>query len=571
MFKKETEINDLCDISLVNPDEEKMTYFNLIFKILNQTFKNIITILLIIVCDNVNIILVNKESNDYENILNLQYAICIIYIVLLLFSNGIFNIISSHGKQRKLYFESLVVIICFGVFLYLPFSFLSYFISPYNAWRNYLIFSSFYIIAKLSFYLNVKLLELRGFWTYSLMLVFLAFLLQISLSFLFINSLKMGLFGAILSKSIAYLISLVVSFYVLRQNICKLFLLEMQVLKKCIEVNEDIKNKIDQENIEDLDDERKNYSAMYSFYLNLEHSFVCLFYYNKSDRLKNETGNDVNTQEKNQYNFISKEVDVAVTYKHHDHNNFLKARKKSKEIEVFDIQDLDELKKPLLVNECNHSHKTLNLTLFLELFSFIVKSSFLSCINYLGFGLIIIFGHYKMTQTEQVSNLIIINIISFAFIISYGISLTLIEYISIESFTHSHANKYKYTKLCCFIMLFICMIISILLYFFPAFLANIYVSDLKVNKHVIHIILWYVVFIYPHFASIILDSFIVAASENSKISLILSLLFSIVIMPSSMIMYLKGFSYLIVWYAFLAYNLIHLISLLIYMLLYKIL
>lgn len=571
MFKKETEINDLCDISLVNPDEEKMTYFNLIAKILSQTFKNVIAILLIILCDNFNIVIIAKHSKDNGNLLNLQYSICLIYIFLLLFSNGIYKIISSHGKQRKLYFESLVVIISFSLFVYLPISLLSIFIAPFEAWRNYILYSSIYVIAKLSFYLNVKLLELRNYWMYSMILIFFAFLIQISLSYLFICIYDLGLTGVILSKIITYYISLILSFYALKSNIQKLFLLEMPVLKKCIDSNLELKNKIDQENLEDLDDERKNYSAIFSFYLNLKHSIVCLFYYNKLDRIKNETGNDINNQEKNQYNFICKEVDVAVTYKHHDHNNYLKTRKKSKEIEVFDIQDLDDIKKPLLVNECNHSHKSFNLTLFIELFAFIIKSSFLSCINYLGFGLIIIFGYYRMTEIEQLSNLIIINIISFAFIISYGISLTLIEYISIESFTHSHANKYKYTKLCCFIMLIICIIISLIMFFLPESLANIYVTNKNVTDHVVHIIKWYVVFIYPHFASIILDSFIVAASENSKISLLLSLLFSVVLMPVSMVLYLKGFSYLVIWYAFLAYNLIHLITLLVYMVIYKIL
>ena len=109
------------------------------------------------------------------------------------------------------------------------------------------------------------------------------------------------------------------------------------------------------------------------------------------------------------------------------------------------------------------------------------------------------------------------------------------------------------------------------MFFLPESLANIYVTNKNVTDHVVHIIKWYVVFIYPHFASIILDSFIVAASENSKISLLLSLLFSVVLMPVSMVLYLKGFSYLVIWYAFLAYNLIHLITLLVYMVIYKIL
>lgn len=603
MFKKSEEINDLNDISLVNDSEERKSILGIIGNILEESFYNLIYLLVITLFDNLTLMFISRE-NDATVFINYQYCLVIMYSIILCFSTGIIQILISHGKQRKLYYESLAILIVFVLAIYLPLSLLMYFITDFTTWKDFLLLSFIYVFFKLVFFLNIRLLELRKFQgIVTITLVVFSFL-QISLSYLFVVILNLSLKGVMMTLIISYFVATVIT-YVLLDWKTKLFILEFNAYllskNKVVAVEKDIYEMTDIENTNlhqskqiimmDFEEDKLTLPALTAFYYNLKAALFSLFYYSSEERSNNKTKN----QEENFCYFDLIETTENV-FNHHDRNNYKSLKKRNSrrnseakeeikhentikegiknDLNNENTGNTNNVNEPLLINNENNntykSNKHFSFKLSFEIFILICKNSCLSSLNYLGFALIVIISYYLETQYEQVTNIILINVLSVLFLISYSFSLCLTNYISLESFTHSYNNKFKYTRLCTLTVLFISVILGVALNLYSKHIASWYFDNNVVKDHVEHIISLYSYFIVPHFASIMLDSFVITASEDNYISFVLSGMFSFILIPLSMCMYYFGFSYLICWYTFFAYNIIHLITLIFFLISHKV-
>ena len=161
MFKKVEEINDLNDISLVNPDLEKKNCWEITYNILSDSLSNMVYLLLISLTDNISLIFIGKK-HSLQTFITLQLCLSFIYIATLCFSVGVVELLHSKGKTRKLYFECLSLIIFITLLIFLPMSLLSYFfMSNKIAFFNFLIYISPYLLFKLVVFLQLRILEIK--------------------------------------------------------------------------------------------------------------------------------------------------------------------------------------------------------------------------------------------------------------------------------------------------------------------------------------------------------------------------------------------------------------------------
>lgn len=579
MFRKQEEINDLIDISLVNPDEEKRTNFFLVWKILVDSFNNLIFLLVITLFDNLSLMFISRENNA-NSFICLQFSLSIVYIILLSFSTGIIQILVSQGKPRKLYYESFSIIVIFVLIIYLPLSLLSYFIAPEVAWTNFISLSSFYVFLKLVFFLNLKLMEIRKMKDLAALLLIIFSIFQISLSYLLVVVANKSIFGVYLALLISYFIGTISTFIILRIR-TKLFVLELSsyLLYKECEAEPWLKRE-DNNFLVDYEDEKTAISPLMSFYLNTKFAIITLFYFSDQER------SSINKNQEENFSYFELVDHISNKFNHHDRNVYKSLRRKSshKNSEEFDkvvkVGDADEpllnpdLKEKENIDFINSSREAkkrhFSIKLALELFALIFKISALSLLNYLGFCIIVVVGYHLETPEEQVTNIILINILAIPFIVCYSFSQTLTNYISLESFTHSYNNKFKFTKICSLTLLVFCFILAMIFMYYPDKIASWYYDTKIVKDHVEHITRLYTYFIFPHFASIMLDNFIITASEENYISYLLSGLFSLLIIPITLALYYLGLSYLICWYGFFIYNILHLITLILFLLAHKV-
>ena len=559
-LKPGREINDLNDISLVNPDEERKTILNLIGKIILDSFSNVFIAIIIIVLDFICLKYLSY-SNSMELFIDYFLCICIIHTILLCLIIGVNFILNSRGKQRKLYYEALAITHVYIILIFIPIIGISYFFTPYQAWKNYLLWSPIYAYFKLIFINNLNLIYIRNYRFVGILLVLKFMGIQLSSNYYFTIILNKGLFGVVLSFICGYAYCCILSYITLYFIVPKIFSLDQSTI---ISMKEDFGTIDSNDNSARLDidyeAERRKYNKFVSYFLNLKNALISLFYFNPLDR----NSSNIKKEKLNYFTFFDK--------KNFKNNNALASSRESlKSKEDYDepFNDYYEIENEIntpLIENIKSFNKSISFSLVCKIIGFLMNISLLSILNYLGYAIIIVFGYHSMTHAEQVANIVIINIVILIFLVGLGLSTTLTDYISLESFSHSHSNKYRFTKICFILMMCICAIFSLILQFYTKDISLFLFDNEQVRSHVNHIISWYVYFIFPHNISIMLDSFVVAASENNIISYILGGAFSLVVIPITLILYHIGYSYLVIWYGFFLYNIIHLCCMIIYLL-----
>ena len=162
--------------------------------------------------------------------------------------------------------------------------------------------------------------------------------------------------------------------------------------------------------------------------------FRSALFYDKGHKTKNTEDRD------SQYN-LNKTV-----YKNNEYVNTRLTSNNNSNNNNFIINN--EANKPIKKRKEEESKFTLSFAI--NHYLFIFNMSAISALNYLGFALIIILSYFLQNKEDCITNIIVYNIMIISIIICYSYSNTLTNYISNESFHHSHSNKHRYTKICCF-------------------------------------------------------------------------------------------------------------------------
>ena len=222
MFKKKEEINDLNDISLVNPEEEKQTTFALIYNIVSESLSYMITFLLLSFTDITAIAFLGKV-NLKNDIIELQFSLSLTYLITLLFSIGFMKILVSSGKTKKLYFEVITLVIIFILLVFIPIILVSYFFAPFGCWWDFLIYSPLFILFKILLFCNFKVLEIKKQMALVNMFSLIFFIFYALLGYILIIANDFGIRAIailnIIIYAFAYLTSLVSLAYTLKMII----------------------------------------------------------------------------------------------------------------------------------------------------------------------------------------------------------------------------------------------------------------------------------------------------------------------------------------------------------------
>lgn len=518
MFKKQEEINDLNDISLVNPDEEKQSILSLSFNIILDTLYNISTFLLLILIDNITIVLLNKDldNRSTSDIIDFQLCINIFYILALLVTPGLMKILSSQGKIKKLYFEVISLVLIFILLFFIPLIVVLFILSPYysKGYMNLLLLGAPIMFFKILTFINFKLLELKNKQSYILYLNLLFFFFYFITSYLLIIVLNKD----IVSIGITYII-----FYFLA------FVFSMGLIKSSTKTFDE----------KDENDEEKSVISVY--FENVKAAISDLFHSSASS--KSNTG--VKDKYDTDFKFISKNLKPK-----YDHMK-------------------DSVNEPLLNNQ-QSEEKKFSPFLCLNIFYNLFKISLLFNINFIGFSVIVFTSIAIEESKDIISNIVIYNILMIPYIIFYSFSTTLTNYVSVQSFSHSHGLKNRYTKVCSILLLAIAVCISLLINYQSNSIVRLYTNDPLVIENVESILLYYRIFVFTHFTSITLDWYVVSSSENIVISCIMISLFTLLIIPVCCIMIIVfGYAAVIYWWGYYYFTILHLVVNLVYIFIIK--
>lgn len=520
MFKKIEEINDLNDISLVNPEGERQSTCVLIKKILCDSIQHILSSLLICLADNISLIFLGS-SHDSRKLIGFQFGLTLTYLIALTFITGIMHVVESTGKLRKLYFESIALSFLFVIFVFLPIALLSYFVAPYDSWACFMVYLPSYLMLKFILFINLKVLELKKNETAVNIFCLLLFCFHILLCYFLTVGYGLGIKGLAISLNISYLLGLLVSLLIVRSS-TRIF---------------EVKN-------EDLEAE---HSLLISFLINLKSALYDLFH-NKHNQQRNSKKFDENHNNFHISNLQKNHSNVINSTQSIDQNNI-------------EIKELPSNKQPLL----GVTAHPFTLQLTINLLWLVFKLSIISCLNYLGFAIIIFYSIFGDRSEAAITNIIILNVLTIPYLICRSFSSTHTNYISIESFSHSHANKYRFTKICSLTLIAISIALSVAIYYASGY-SSYYFSSEIVQQKTQEILQLYSYIIFPHFLSIMLDGYIMNSSKKVYISYILALLYSLIIVPLTIVLHIwLHYSFIVYWYGLFCFIVLHVLTLIIYL------
>ena len=119
MFIKKEEVNDLNDISLVNPELEHKNGLETISNILKTSAFNFIYLLLPIYLD-VLFMVALIDTRQYELLINYEVIIVINHSFSLTFLPGLLNLLYNKSDFSNLYYEAISLSILCITFIFCP-------------------------------------------------------------------------------------------------------------------------------------------------------------------------------------------------------------------------------------------------------------------------------------------------------------------------------------------------------------------------------------------------------------------------------------------------------------------
>lgn len=261
-FLKKEPIDDLNDISYVNPEIEDKSNFMLTIEIFKESIFNVLPILLLILTDGLSLMAIGHGYRDKvlevtnsssgtssESYSNLEYfnfyAIAVVYLNLFgfIFSLGTIHrvkkehynfLITSHTPMSspspltKHYITLKCLIVTLTLLIIVPLVYASYFILTYiydsqldeernnliwHMYTNFLIFTPIFLYTQLLLQLNIKVLQIYNQKSTCLAIFLLHLLLHCLCLYIFVIRLNMGVFGVVVSITAATLVSYIYSNY----------------------------------------------------------------------------------------------------------------------------------------------------------------------------------------------------------------------------------------------------------------------------------------------------------------------------------------------------------------------
>lgn len=534
MFKKKEEINDLNDISLVNPDEEKQPTFKVLLEIFSESMSYLLYFSIFLISDNVSLIFLgssNNQSNNfsesqsaYSNTIYFYNSIILIYTLCLLIGNGLIKILDSSNKTKRLYFEVICLLILLITIFYIPTTLCLYFFISKIPWIKFLVYSPIYVYLKLSVLLHIKLLTIKKLISLKNIVLVIMIILHIFLLYVFIKKYNFQLEGVIYSLTLTYFFS---------------FLFTIGCLKM-------------ETRIFDEKDENDNEKSLISIYFsNLKAAFKSLFYSSFQNQRQSKSDSKV------KYNIL---FNMKKAYSDHSITEPL----------------INSHSQAMNNDDCSVPKPQFNILNFIRMIYIVFRISLLYIFKYIGFVFYICYLIKYRSEVESYSNIVSFNIILLIFLICFSFSSTLTDYISVQSFSHSHSMKIRYTYIsCCFIGI-ISIFLTILLKMTSISIINFYTFNFshadqeEIFSISYSILSSYSNFLILHYISIMLEGYIVNSSENILISYLINGIYSVIISPFSIfIIHYFSFSGYFFWMVTFIYNSFAVLVYLIYVILMK--
>jgi Na+-driven multidrug efflux pump len=219
-FLKKEPIDDLNDISYVNPEIEHKSNFALALEILIDSFFNIFPILLLTIVDAISLIVIGHLNEEANPALNFSYfnffQIAVVYLNLFGFIFALGTLKSAKKEIfniQEYYLNTKILLICITCLIILPMSFFSIYILEFlygeegevtikmlwYVYENYLMYAPIFAFFQLLLQLNLRILQIYNVKSTSLMIFSLHIFLHLIFSYLFVHHFGMKVSGIMLS------------------------------------------------------------------------------------------------------------------------------------------------------------------------------------------------------------------------------------------------------------------------------------------------------------------------------------------------------------------------------------
>jgi Na+-driven multidrug efflux pump len=244
-FLKKEPIDDLNDISYVNPEIEYKSTLRLTTEILTDSIFNILPILLLIIIDLLNLIFIGhmgnttsasnlSESPNHIKYFNyFQVGVAFMNLFGFAFALGVTKTIKKGNNIQKFFYNTKIILITLTLCIILPMAILSYYLLSflyanedpevinmiYFVYTNFILYSPIFIFFTLLLQLNLRALELLNdrsscFWIFSVNIILHSLFLYI-----FLYILNWEIFGVMLSLILSSFISYIYSNAVINENV----------------------------------------------------------------------------------------------------------------------------------------------------------------------------------------------------------------------------------------------------------------------------------------------------------------------------------------------------------------
>lgn len=244
-FLKKEPIDDLNDISYVNPEIEYKSTLRLTTEILTDSIFNVLPILLLIIIDLLNLIFIGHIENR-ESVLNLknstnrieyfnyfQVGLAFMNLFGFAFALGVTKTIKKGNNIQNFFYNTKIILISLTLCIILPMAILSYYLlcflysneeaevinMIYIVYTEFILYSPVFIFFTLLLQLNLRALELLNdrsscFWIFSVNIILHSIFLYI-----FLYILNWELFGVMLSLTFSSFISYLYSNAIINENV----------------------------------------------------------------------------------------------------------------------------------------------------------------------------------------------------------------------------------------------------------------------------------------------------------------------------------------------------------------
>jgi Na+-driven multidrug efflux pump len=244
-YLKKDPIDDLNDLSLVNPEIEKKSRFSLAAEIVGDSIFNIFPILLLVLTDSLNLIFVGHIKNESSHVNNFFtfnfFQIGVIYLNLFgfIFALGTLKSLNKETiNKREHYVHSKIIIYLLIFIVIIPLMLAGYVVLNYlysteqatqsdtftqiyiwYVYKSFILYSPLFMFPLLLFQLNLKIFQIYNMRIHAFWICLLFIFLHCIISYVLIFVWNFNLKGILVSLSICSFLCYTLTDMIINDNI----------------------------------------------------------------------------------------------------------------------------------------------------------------------------------------------------------------------------------------------------------------------------------------------------------------------------------------------------------------